>query len=278
MKKVIVVIPVYKPVENLEHLEKISIKNTIDKFQNLFSIALLNSDKVSPQSYIDYFKFDFFSFEFTFSTWVEYNALLKKYILYEKLGDYEYMLIVQTDAYVFSNDLNEFFQYDYVGAPWLKDPINNIKGRVGNGGFSLRNIQKIKSILLCNNQFIGFNSLLYINFKQEYKYGKMKRFNGFKKFTIQQLFSISINTFFQYFFNNKFESAFKIDSVIEDVFYGVLVPAKFKNYRVSNISEALKFSFDESPHEFFKMNNCQLPIGCHAFIRYYYGFWIKHIW
>jgi hypothetical protein len=106
----------------------------------------------------------------------------------------------------------------------------------------------------------------------------MKRFNGFKKFTIPQLLSISINTFFQYFFNNKFKSAFKIDSVIEDVFYGVLVPSKFKNYRVSNISEALKFSFDESPHEFFEMNNCQLPIGCHAFIRYYYGFWIKHIW
>lgn len=277
MKKVIVVIPVYKPIENLDYLEKISIKNTIDKFHDLYSIALLNSDKVSSQSYVDFFKFDFLSLEFSFSTWVEYNALLKKSELYDKLDDYEYMLIVQTDAYVFSNDLNEFFQYDYVGAPWVKDPIKYINGRVGNGGFSLRNIQKIKSVLLSNQHFIGFKSLFYINFKHEYKYGKMKRIKGIKKFTLKQLFTISISSFFQYFLFNKFNRAFKLDSVIEDVFFGVLVPTKFTNYNVSNISDALRFSFDENPLHHFEMNDKKLPIGCHAFIRYYHLFWNNYI-
>jgi hypothetical protein len=277
LKKVIVVIPVYKPVENLEDLEKISIKNTIDKFKNLYSIALLISDKLSPYSYIDFFKFDFLTFKFSFSTWVEYNALLKKSELYEKLGDYEYILIVQTDAFVFSNNLSEFFQYDYVGAPWTKNPIKNIRGRVGNGGFSLRNIHKIKSILLSDRKFIGFKSLLYINFKHEYKYGKMKRFSGFKKFTIQQLFSISLVSLFQYLFYNNFKSAFKIDSVIEDVFCGVFIPTKFINFKVADTAVALRFSIDENPIYFFDKNYRQLPVGCHAFIKNYNNFWFNFI-
>jgi hypothetical protein len=277
LKKVIVVIPVYKPVENLEHFEKISIKNTIDKFQKLYFIALLNSDKVSAQSYIDYFKFDFLSFEFAFSTWIEYNALLKNLVLYKKLEDYEYMLIVQTDAYVFSSDLNDFFQYDYIGAPWTKNPIKNIKGRVGNGGFSLRNIKQINSVFLSKKRMIGIRSLFYINFKHEYKYGKMNRFNGFKRFTLLQIFSISINTIFQYLFLNSFKNAYKFESIIEDVFYGVLIPANFSNYNVSNISDALRFSFDENPLHQFEMNNRKLPIGCHAFFRYYQLFWKNYI-
>lgn len=277
MEKVIVVIPVYKPIDNLDYLEKISIKNTIDKFRELYSIALLHSDKVSVPSYVDYFEFDFLSLEFPFSTWAEYNVLLKKNDLYEKIVDYDFLLIVQTDAYVFSSDLNDFFQYDYIGAPWTKDPIKNIKGRVGNGGFSLRNIKKINSLFLSKKRIIGIRSLFYINFKHEYKYGKMNRFKGIKRFTLRQVFSISINTIFQYLFLNSFKNAYKFDSITEDVFYGVLIPAKFRNYIVSNISDALRFSFDENPLYHFEMNNLKLPIGCHAFIRYYQLFWNNYI-
>ena len=187
------------------------------------------------------------------------------------------MLIVQTDAFVFSNDLNDFFQYDYIGAPWAKNPIKNMNGRVGNGGFSMRNIKKIKSIISSDARMIGFLSLLYINFKHEYKYGKMNRYHGVKKFTLKQIFLIFMSTLYQYLFLNSFKNAHKYFSIIEDVFFGVLIPAKFTNYNVWNIIDALRFSFDENPLHHFEMNNGKLPIGCHAFIKYYQIFWKFHI-
>lgn len=49
--------------------------------------------------------------------------------------DTEYVLIAQWDGFILNPDAwtNEFFNYDYIGAPWV------MRGRVvGNGGFSLR--------------------------------------------------------------------------------------------------------------------------------------------
>lgn len=55
---------------------------------------------------------------------------LPKYI------DTEFCLVVQHDGFVINPDVwsDEFFEYDYIGAPWLDNYVN----RVGNGGFSLR--------------------------------------------------------------------------------------------------------------------------------------------
>lgn len=84
----------------------------------------------------------------------EYN----KFIVYElyKHIDTDYVLIVQDDGYVINPNMwrNEFFDYDYIGAPWsipdpsdkisCRDPFGNII-RVGNGGFSFRS-KKLLSI------------------------------------------------------------------------------------------------------------------------------------
>jgi hypothetical protein len=65
----------------------------------------------------------------------------------DKYIDTEFALVVQADGYVAnpSSWRAEFFQYDYIGAPFAlpkddfsyRDVYNNIM-RVGNGGFSLR--------------------------------------------------------------------------------------------------------------------------------------------
>lgn len=277
MKKVIVVIPVYKPVENLEHFEKISIKNTIDKFHNFYSIALLNSDKILKKSYVDYFKFNFLSLEFHFSTWAEYNSLLKKSDLYDKIGEYEFMLIIQTDAYVFSNDLNKYFQYDYVGAPWQRDPLRFTKGSVGNGGFSLRSINPIRNILISNKRIFNFRTLLHLNFKHFYKYGPLRRVNGFKRFTLFQIIEIFVKSIYQYLFLNSFRKAHLFDSLMEDTLFGVLSPHRFSSFKVPNVEISSQFSIDDNPEYFFKLNASRLPIGCHAFIKNYSDFWIKFI-
>ena len=57
---------------------------------------------------------------------------LHKYI------DTEYCINVQWDSAIINPGLwrDEFFDYDYIGAPW---PNPEYENRVGNGGFSLRN-------------------------------------------------------------------------------------------------------------------------------------------
>jgi hypothetical protein len=57
--------------------------------------------------------------------------------------DTEYCLTFQWDGFVInpSRWKDEFLQFDYIGAPWLSDPTNN----VGNGGFSLRSQKFMQS-------------------------------------------------------------------------------------------------------------------------------------
>lgn len=74
-----------------------------------------------------------------------------RFVVFElyKYIDTDYALIVQDDGYVINPEMwrDEFFNYDYIGAPWMlpppndsisfRDPFGNIM-RVGNGGFSFR--------------------------------------------------------------------------------------------------------------------------------------------
>lgn len=81
-----------------------------------------------------------------------YNQMMLSKEFYELFSEYEYILIYQLDAYVFSDKLEEFCNYgfDYIGAPWLEgkfDITHEENGLiyVGNGGFSLR---RVKACLL----------------------------------------------------------------------------------------------------------------------------------
>jgi hypothetical protein len=276
-KLVLILIPVYKEVEKLCSLEIFSIRNTLLKFKESHSIGLLRSNKINKNSYIDLFSYQFLDFEFQFSTWLEYNTLLKNISFYQILYPYKYLLIVQTDAFVFSSDLTEFYQYDYVGAPWERDSLKYIKGRVGNGGFSLRNIEKIYFLLKAKNRMFSLRSLLHLNFKHTYKFGPMSRVNGYKKFSIYQIISLLWKSLFQYISWNSFRNAYQIESLMEDTLYGVLFPYHFSSFKVPSFDIAVTFSIDENPHLFYQLNSNRLPLGCHAFIKNYSKFWNRFI-
>lgn len=82
-----------------------------------------------------------------------YNKLLTSVELWESLEDYTKCLIIQDDGILLRKGIDKFLSYDYVGAPWaeaigneyLKNNVNN--DMVGNGGFSLRTISKMKEIV-----------------------------------------------------------------------------------------------------------------------------------
>lgn len=62
----------------------------------------------------------------------DYNLLLTSVWFYEQIKS-RHFLIFQTDSCLLKEGVDEFLQYDYIGAPWP-----HMKNMVGNGGFSLR--------------------------------------------------------------------------------------------------------------------------------------------
>jgi hypothetical protein len=83
-----------------------------------------------------------------------YNKLMMSPLFYQRFRHFQFMLIYQTDAWVFRDELLQWCNrgYDYVGAPWVTLPPTSKKtrfnlstllvGKVGNGGFCIRNISK----------------------------------------------------------------------------------------------------------------------------------------
>ncbi|CAG7581312.1 MAG: hypothetical protein SLAVMIC_00780 [uncultured marine phage] len=86
----------------------------------------------------------------------KYNDLLKDVSFWESF-DQEYILIFQSDSFMLRDGLDEYLDYDYVGAPWnwandpnFKDPRYkdlSIFKNGGNGGFSLRKKSSMLNII-----------------------------------------------------------------------------------------------------------------------------------
>ena len=86
-----------------------------------------------------------------FQSTAGYSALMLSAELYDRFAAYEYVLIYQLDAFVFTDRLLEFCQlgYDYIGAPVRRlTPLwHALKVRVGNGGFSLRRVSACRRMI-----------------------------------------------------------------------------------------------------------------------------------
>ncbi len=91
-----------------------------------------------------------------------YNQLLLDPAFYQCYQPFEYMLILQTDAMLLSGEIAPWLcrGFDYVGAPWpngVEVFVNagrfegeygkRVRAHVGNGGFSLRRINKCIALL-----------------------------------------------------------------------------------------------------------------------------------
>ena len=108
----------------------------------------------------------------------DYNQLLVNEEFYQHIPT-EIFLIFQTDTMICNKDkLNEFLDYDYVGAPWSW--LGSEK-KGGNGGLSLRRKSKmLEKIRQCKNTEDEYEDMYFsnscgnLNFP---KYEKAKRFS-----------------------------------------------------------------------------------------------------
>lgn len=151
---------------SLPHLEFI-IRNTIyklgDKWSHTIICGNLNysfiqnmRSSISPKikviktNYDNLFPSDYSSFLASFNFW--------------NLIHGEKILIYQEDTFLFKNNIEDFLQWDYIGAPWPAHQNDNKKG-VGNGGFSLRSksiMRKIINMVSMGNTKFNSSTLDYI--------------------------------------------------------------------------------------------------------------------
>ncbi|TDQ09361.1 DUF5672 family protein [Pedobacter metabolipauper] len=254
-QQAVVVIPFYK--DNLTYNETFSLEQCFNVLSDYQIIAI--KPKSLDLAFVTglYPFFEVISFDdHYFKNIYGYNQLMLSSLFYKAFLNFEYMLIYQLDAFVFSDQLHNWCNqnYDYIGAPWLQPSENknsldkfilhvksilyrryNIsKGgvpnskqfvkSVGNGGLSLRRVQRFYD--LC----IKFRALA-----EEYISQAKSEFN-------------------------------------EDIFWSVAVNRRQKSLSIPPYKTALKFSIETLPELAYRLNQEQLPFGCHAWDKHI-GFW-----
>jgi len=185
-----------------------------------------------------------------------YNKLLLNKKFYKRFKHFKYILIYQLDAYVFKDELQHWCKigYDYIGAPWFNDFHAANSGSqffgVGNGGFSLRNVNSHLKVL---------SSFSYIKSYSEIKWEFLSGPKTYKNLLrLLRNLTITNNTF------NRFNDYDRN----EDFFWGVIVKKKFKWFNVPGMVTAAKFSFEVNAAKLFDLIGQDLPFGCHALLKY----------
>jgi hypothetical protein len=253
-----VVVPIYQPLTN--PAERLSLQQTLDTLTD-YRVYVVGPHKLAP--YFNQLRAEFDSriqhktFADYFFVSVEgYNDLLLSRRFYQAFDEWEYMLIVQTDALVLSDALEAWCakKYAYVGAPWFDGyttptlPLRLCS--VGNGGFSLRRIPDFLKVL--------------------------SRPRIFKNVLMQSWPGNLLSTVYRYvkdYHSFVYGNAHLNVDVNEDLFWGLFVPNRCSFFRVPTPNEALAFAFEAHPDFLYKLNNGQLPFGVHAWSRYQPEFW-----
>ena len=156
MQKVVIVVPLYKIEHSpLENISLIQLYRVLGKYPICYiSPRHLREQLKDTALWVEYFDDEFFR------NVAGYSRLCLDSSFYERFEEYEYMLLYQTDAFAFTDQLLEFCAagYDYIGAPWPRiwTRENGIPSHfcVGNGGFSLRKIQSCLRLLKHKEQIL----------------------------------------------------------------------------------------------------------------------------
>ena len=129
----------YRVFPHLEFLIRNAILKLGDKWSHTIVCGNLNYDfmvdmcaKISPE--ITVIKTDYDNLNQS-----TYSVLLANKSFWEMFSG-EKILLYQEDSCIFKSNIDDFLQWDYIGAPWPKTQ-NDTPNCVGNGGFSLRTKQ-----------------------------------------------------------------------------------------------------------------------------------------
>ena len=237
MKKIVTLVPVYK--KTLDSFELFSLDHSLSVLSKGRDVFFIASETLDQNYYSErYPGIPFITFQAVyFESIPGYNRLLLGSFFYERFREYEFMLVLQTDAIILRDELDFWCgqPFDYVGAPWPdgyelfvnagKFEGNNgkrVKVHVGNGGLSLRRVAKCLSLL---DEFGG------------------------------DIVDVFVRT-----------------GSSEDLFFSVM-GALSGDFIIPNEITASRFSLELKPSYYFAVNGGKLPMGGHAWWKYEPEFW-----
>jgi hypothetical protein len=107
---------------------------------------------------------ELFKMDYPINSLDDYNRLLTS-VAFWNIVPFDKCLIFQHDSWLLRKGIDEFMDWDYVGAPW------NFQEEGGNGGLSLRTVSVMKKI--CESEkWDGTNEDIWFS-KHLPKYGKL---------------------------------------------------------------------------------------------------------
>lgn len=237
MEDVVIIVPIYKAT--LDITEKVSLRQLFRVLGKYHICFILPPDVRCEYEELKNQKYDikYYSAHFFLDAKC-YSKLLLSEEFYKDFSAFEYMLIYQLDAFVFSDRLMEFVRmgYDYIGAetPLVYWPYNRC--RVGNGGFSLRRVDAMLRLLARKNEIIA---LINERIPQEDR---------------------------QAFF----------DTEDEFISYGATELPDFV-FKFAGYATAREFSIEYNIDGIYRDLSIHVPFGCHRWHRYNFEKWWKII-
>lgn len=171
-----------------------------------------------------------------------YNDMMLSKSFYEIFSDCQYILICQTDVWIFRDELEKWCDrgYDYIGAPWPK------RRRYG--------MPVISQFLWLRRKF----------FKRKHQVIRQDYFNkvGNGGMSLRKIDSF-IAACDKYADRIAYFKSHKGTCYNEDWFWAI-IPKEF-NY--PDLTTALGFSFDIHPERCYALHRQQLPFGCHGWFK-----------
>ena len=266
-KSMCVIIPVHKPQPTADELVSL---NACKMHLSGYNCYLVYPKGMDVSAYITHhpgLKYKPVDIKWLSSV-EQYNKLKLDLGFYEMFAAYNYLLTYELDAYIFHNNFEQAnaFKFDYIGAPFFEGYWAALPGAAfikgGNSGFSVRNVASCLYVLRAMRKF-RFKWALYKIFLSYLPWLKAK---------INQLTGYRYDVFV----SGKFGFYFADFHLNEDVVWSEIVPQLFPAFTVADPLSALKFSFEYNLDESLKLNNGQLPLGCHAWFKHL-DFWKKYI-
>jgi len=115
-----------------------------------------------------------------------YNRLLTSLWFWNKL-DFDKVLIFQHDSGLLRHGIEEFYGWDYVGAPWVwQEPKFG-----GNGGLSWRSVHAMREILRKKKYTSahGYEDVYFVNSMREYNMN-VAPYEVCRKFSVETIFEL----------------------------------------------------------------------------------------
>ena len=122
----------------------------------------------------------------------QYNQMLLSPVFWKQLlslGCHN-CLIFQLDTVLLKDNIDDFIEYDYVGAPWgPKFQHNVLELEIGNGGLSLRNVSKM--LYITERYPIGEKFIhedVYFSFYLKHTNGNLPSLEKAKSFSVETIY------------------------------------------------------------------------------------------